>query len=234
MDRRSFLAAAGAGLLSGKMYAADPGCSTGFPDVRSIAADLTTPPAIAAAPSPGVRARRALAAYAGTEVHHTLYLPSDWKPGKKYPVLVEYPGNGPYTSPCGDSSSGDVEDCNLGYGISAGQRFLWLALPFIDSSGKRNQRWWWGDVAATVNYCRKAVGEACHRFGGDPRSVILCGFSRGAIACNFIGLHDDSIAGLWLGFVASSHYDGVEHWDWEGSDPASARKRLYRLRGRAS
>jgi hypothetical protein len=42
------------------------------------------------------------------------------------------------------------------------------------------------------------------------------------------------IGDVWLGFVASSHYDGVEKWDWSGSDRASAQERLTRLKGRAS
>jgi len=58
---------------------------------------------------------------------------------------------------------------------------------------------------------------------------VLCGFSRGAIACNFIGLHDDEIAGLWCGFIAYSHYDGVKRWGFPGSDRESALRRLRRL-----
>jgi hypothetical protein len=46
--------------------------------------------------------------------------------------------------------------------------------------------------------------------------VFIAGFSRGAIACNFIGLRDDEIASLWCGFVVHSHYEGVR--DWPGSD----------------
>ena len=68
---------------------------------------------------------------------------------------------------------------------------------------------------------------------GDPERVILCGFSRGAIAANAIGLHDDEIAKLWRGFVCYSHYDGVSsRWPFAGADAASARKRLGRLKGR--
>jgi hypothetical protein len=72
----------------------------------------------------------------------------------------------------------------------------------------------------------------CGEYGGDPSALILAGFSRGAIACNFIGLHDDAIAQLWLAFVAHSHYDGVRAWDYPGSDRLSALERLNRLHGR--
>jgi hypothetical protein len=32
----------------------------------------------------------------GSGVYHILYLPSGWRPGGRYPVIVEYAGNGPY------------------------------------------------------------------------------------------------------------------------------------------
>jgi len=232
MNRREMMAAALGGCLSKGIPLFASACPVGLPDIRSIAADLTTPPVEDVLPAPGKRVRMTMAAYGGTAVHHTLYLPTDWKPCKTYPVIIEYPGNGPWVGPCGDTSGGDVDGCNLGFGISAGSGFIWAALPFIDVSGQHNQLWWWGDVERTLDYCHAAVAEICSRYGGDRSAVILSGFSRGAIACNFIGLHDDSIAGLWLGFVASSHYDGVERWDWEGSDRATALLRLARLRGR--
>ena len=57
---------------------------------------------------------------------------------------------------------------------------------------------------------------------------MLCGFSRGAIAANFLGLGDDEIAKLWRGFITHDHYDGV----FKVSDPQSALQRLARLAGR--
>lgn len=93
-----------------------------------------------------------------------------------------------------------------------------------------NETLWWGDVEATVAYCQHTVKRLCAHYGGDPRAVLLAGFSRGAIACNIIGLHDDEIAGLWAGFVAHSHYDGQsEEWPYPEADRASARKRLRRV-----
>jgi len=35
----------------------------------------------------------------------------------------------------------------------------------------------------------------------DRAAVILSGFSRGAIGCNYLGLHNEEIAGLWLAFI---------------------------------
>lgn len=213
-----------------------------LPDIRSVPKDLFTPPMVEGPPTPGTRVRQALAPYHGTDVHHALYLPVDWEPAdcqptgqpssRRYPVIIEYAGNGPYHNAYGDTCTGRVEDCNLGYGISGGLRFIWACLPTISQDGQHNQRQWWGDVRATVDYCRAAVAEVCDTYGGDPSAVILAGFSRGAIACNFIGLHDDRIAGLWRALFAHSHYDGVRPWPYAGSDRPSALQRLKRLRGR--
>ena len=180
-----------------------------LPDIRSIPTDLTPPPAVEAAPGPGIRVRQALPLYAGTDVHHTLYLPADWRPDRRYPVIVEYAGNGPYENQYGDVCTGRVEDCSLGYGISAGQGCIWACLPYVSEDGQRNQRYWWGDEDATVAYCLAAVEQICRGYGGDPAALVLAGFSRGAIACNCIGLRDDEIAALWRAFVAHSHYDGA-------------------------
>ena len=204
------------------------------PDIKSVKADLKTPEMVEGVPAAGKRVKQVAPEYKGTKVFHTLYLPADWKPDqkRKYPVIVEYAGNGPYRNGYGDTSAGTVEGSNLGYGISAGKRFIWLCLPYVNSKTKTNQRRWWGDVEATVEYCKKNVPRICEQYGGDPSKVILAGFSRGAIACNYIGLHDDGIAKLWRAFVPYSHYDGVRKWGYAGADKASALKRLKRLKGR--
>ena len=115
--------------------------------------------------------------YAGTEVHHSLYLPVDWERGGSYPVIAEYPGNAPYRNAFGDTCTGKVEDCSLGYGLSGGRGFIWLCLPFVSVDGGRNQLQWWGDVEATVGYCKSVVKGACDEYGGDPSKVFLAGFS---------------------------------------------------------
>ena len=55
--------------------------------------DLATPPMTEEAPAAGKRVRQVAPEYEGTQVYHSLYLPTDWKPGEKYPVIVEYTGN---------------------------------------------------------------------------------------------------------------------------------------------
>ncbi|MBK7931650.1 MAG: hypothetical protein IPJ98_30480 [Bryobacterales bacterium] len=204
-----------------------------YPDIRTVPPDLQTPPVVPGEAAAGRRVRQTIARWQDTEVHHALYLPHDWKPGGRYPVIVEYAGNGNYRNRFGDVSEGTVEGSNLGYGLSGGAGFLWLCLPYVNTRAQRNQELWWGDADATVEYAQLAVSEVCSRFGGDPRRVILAGFSRGAIACNYIGLRTDAIAALWAGFIPYSHYDGVrETWPYSDCDRASALRRLQRLRGR--
>ena len=55
----------------------------------------------------------------------------------RFPLLVEYAGNGDYANAYGDTCSGRVEDCNLGYGLSAGAGFLWLCLPTVRARANR-------------------------------------------------------------------------------------------------
>ena len=164
--------------------------------------------------------------YKQTQIHHSLYLPTDWRKEKKYPVIVEYAGNkwGKYP--------GSVEACELGYGISAGQGVIWLCLPFVDTKNKSNATTWLGDVDATVAYCKKTVRQICSEYGGDSSQIFIAGFSRGSIACNYIGLHDDEIASLWKGFICHSHYDGINKWPYKNSDIEAAKSRLRRLQNR--
>lgn len=203
-------------------------------NIFEVPADLTVPAMTTDKPGPGKRVRQVIPEYRETQVHHALYLPTDWQPGRRYPVLVEYAGNGPFRSQFGDVSTGEVQGSNLGYGISAGKGFIWICMPYVNSKEKKNQLYWWGDKNATTAYCRKAVRSVCEEYGGDPSAVILAGFSRGALACSYLGLNDDETADIWLAFVPYSHFDGVnEKWGYAEADRASTAKRLSRLGGRA-
>ncbi len=195
-------------------------------ELESFPKDLTTPPVTEEKPAPGKRVKQWLEEYEGTELYHALYLPRDWEPGKEYPVIFEYSGN-EYKE-----SLGIVDECDLGYGISGGKEYIWVCLPYVAEDGKSNQGKWWGNFEATVDYCKKAVPLVCEEFGGNPGEVFLAGFSRGSIACNYIGLHDDEIAEFWCGFICHSHYDGVKKWGYPGSDRESAFVRLKRLKNR--
>lgn len=189
---------------------------------------LITPVMTDEAPAAGRRVRQVAPEYVGTQVHHALYLPTDWHPDGKYPVLVEYTGN--QFAACG--STGKVEDANLGYGLAGGQRFIWVCLPYVEKNRTENAVTWWGDRQATIDYCKTNLPRICAQFGGDPDNVFLCGFSRGAIAIGYIGLADDEIAGLWKGFIAHDHFDGERLWPYPDCDRESALGRLARLKGR--
>ncbi|MDZ4287163.1 MAG: hypothetical protein U0984_04350 [Prosthecobacter sp.] len=207
-----------------------------LPDLNGVSPDLAIPALSEGEAAAGKRVRQTTSGWEKTQVHHVLYLPTDWKAGSKLPVIVEYAGNGNYKNKYGDVSEGVVEGSRLGFGMSAGKGFIWLCLPYVEvkEGRKANAVLWWGDVEETKRYCLVTVKDICTRFGGDPQKVILCGFSRGSIGCNFIGLHDDEISRLWRGFVCHSHYDGVlEKWPYQGADRASALVRLKRLDGRS-
>ena len=192
------------------------------------AKDLVTPKMTQETPAPGRRIRQVAPEYEGTQVYHSLYLPTDWQKGKTYPVLVEYTGN--KFPACG--STGEVKGANLGYGLSGGKGFIWVSMPYIQKGKKENTVKWWGDRQATIDYCKLNLPRICKKFGGDPDNLFICGFSRGAIACGYIGLADNEIAAFWKGMIAHDHFDGHRKWGYPKSDRASALKRLARLKGR--
>lgn len=208
------------------------GQSDGPANLNEIPNDLCVPAVTTGAPRAGIRVWQKLTGYEDWDVAHAIYLPTDWQPDKRYPVLFEYPGNGGFQNELGDRSDGKVADCQLGYGLTGGEGMIWVSMPFIDPKSRGHARLWWGDPDATARYCKLAAAHVCKEFGGDAERLVLVGFSRGAIACNYIGLRDDEIAGLWRAFLAHSHYDGVKPWVYADSDEASAVERLQRLRDR--
>jgi hypothetical protein len=205
-------------------------CDCGVAEVikRGVPADLVTPPMTRGEPGPGRRVRQIAPEYAGTEVHHALYLPVDWKPGRIFPVLVEYTGN---HSPR-HGSTGRVGDANLGFGLSGGKGVIWVTFPYVSEDRKGNALIWWGNREATIEYCQRNLPRICREFGGDPERVFICGFSRGAIATSYIGLANDDIAALWRGVITHDHFDGDRRWNYPESDRESAMRRLARLKGR--
>ena len=180
-------------------------------------------------PAAGRRVRQTAVEYAGTDVYHTVYLPDAWQAdGPPLPVIFEYTGN--YFPASG--STGEVKDAALGYCLTGGQ-FIWVSLPYIKADGQQNEVTWWGDTAATVNYAKVNVPRILEQFHADSRTVLLCGFSRGAIGVNYIGLHDDEVARLWTGFVSHDHFDGIRAWgrtDWGSPLEKYRREAAERLR----
>ena len=223
-------------ILAAMVVCASPALRAGpAPDMATVPADLRIPELTDGPPGPGKRVRFKLFASTPPVI---LYLPTDWSPERKFPVIVELAGNGNYKNAFGDISTGLPEGSSLGYGLSEGRGCVWACLPFLNHAGDAVATTWWGNApdyqpASTVAFLKRAVPALCDQFSGDPGRVILCGFSRGSIAANAIGLHDDGIAGLWRAFVCYSHYDGVrEGWPFAESDRPAARKRLARLAAR--
>ena len=179
-------------------------------------------------PAAGTRVWQKPAEYQEWSVAHALYLPVDWVPGGRYPVIFEYAGR-VYRNKLGDTSQGDPDGCQMGFGLSEGKGAIWVCLPFVDRERRQPAQDWWGDADETVRYCKQAVDLICKRWGGDRQRLLLCGFSRGAIATSYIGLRDQEIADLWCGLMAHSHYDGVRAWPYALSDADSAVKRLSRF-----
>lgn len=190
--------------------------------------DLVSPKMTNEKPAAGRRVRQVAPEYKGTKVYHALYLPVDWKPNRKYPVIVEYTGN--KFPACG--STGEVKDANLGFGLTGGEGYIWVSMPYVEKGGKENAVTWWGDKELTVQYCKTNLPRICETFGGDRNSVFICGFSRGAIGASYIGLADDEIASLWKGLITHDHFDGDRLWGYSDSDRQSALVRLRRLKGR--
>jgi hypothetical protein len=199
-----------------------------FADDTPTTKDLVTPLMTTDEPAAGRRVRQVAPEYSGTDVYHALYLPVDWRPGNKYPLIIEYTGNRFAAS----GSTGEVKDANLGYGLTGGQGFIWVSMPYIEKGGQRNAVEWWGDKQATVDYCKTNLPRICKQYGGDLESVFICGFSRGAIGASYIGLADDEISSFWKGMITHDHFDGDRMWGYPESDRKSALLRLARLKGR--
>jgi hypothetical protein len=206
---------------------------TEFPDLGSIPVDISVPQAEEA---PAAAGRRTFVRLEPNqpEIAYVVFLPANWEPSRKWPVFAELPGNGGFQDANGDHCSGLPEDCVMGYGLTEGRDWIWVCLPFLSGDGSTIARQWWGDApmhdpAATLRFWRATLADVHRRFAGDPEAVVLAGFSRGAIACNALGLHDDDTASLWAAFLPCSHYDGVRPWPFPGSDREAARSRLRRL-----
>ncbi len=197
------------------------------PEWSRPAARLDVPDLAPGRPAPGRRVRFLLPGDSPSGAYSVLYLPEDWQPGRLYPVVAEYPGNVFYDPSC--YSTGRPERCVIGYGITRGLGAIWVSLPFVDSGARAIVEDGWGDADATAAYAVRVLDEICRRFGGDPANLILTGFSRGAIACGYIGLRNHRIARLWKAMHTCQHFDGD---GWNGARMPGALERARRFSGR--
>jgi len=219
-----------------------PRCSSPpYIDYRAVLPDLFTPPMSKSPPGPG---RRVAATTPGwpAEAYHAVYLPPEWTNasssasagGRRFPLIVELAGNGPWQSPFGDVSLGRPEGSNLGFGITGGVSAVWISVPMLTSGGEFVETWWWGcppvapftgdppvttgagaghcggacNTTAAVRFLADTVRFALTAYNGDPGRVVIAGFSRGAVGVNYLGLADEDVASLWAGSIAYAHYDG--------------------------
>jgi len=188
-------------------------------------------------PAPGKRVKVIPEGYENTNVYHSLYLPIDHKLDKKYPIIVEYTGN--YAPNLG--SSGEQKDAGLSYANAVAVDAIWVVMPYLSADGMTSEKTWWGSETQTIDYCAKQLKQICLNYGGDPSSVFITGFSRGAIAVNRLGLNDDRAADIWLGFHSHDHFDGQLRWSapWANNGDyetykADAVERAKRYKGRAA
>ena len=78
-------------LVSAALFAGTPLLRAGdLPDITTVPEDLKVPAISEGAPAAGLRVVQTSADWKGTAVHHTICLPVNWKPGGKFPVLVDY------------------------------------------------------------------------------------------------------------------------------------------------
>ena len=189
---------------------------------------LELPPVEERRPGAGRRVRYRLAGDESSGIDAVLNLPRDWREGGRYPLIVEFPGNIFFTEGC--YSTGRPEQCVIGYGICRGEGAICLGLPFVNRKAGGVAENGWGVEEETAGFATAMVKEVCEKFGGDSKNVVLTGFSRGALACGYIGLRDDRIASLWKGFHACQHYDGD---GWNGATMEGALVRARRFRGRS-
>jgi hypothetical protein len=152
-------------------------------------------------PMAGKRVYQKLPGWENTHIEHVLTLPKEWKRGAKYPIIVEYTGNVFYHKWC--HSTGLTDQGNMAYGLSRGETFILLNLPFISLDGQREEPNGWGSIEKTEDYCIEALKFVSAHYGADMNQVFFTGFSRGELAMNYLALRDDRIASLWRGFIGA-------------------------------
>lgn len=181
-------------------------------------------------PMAGKRVYQKLPGWEKTTIEHVLTLPKEWKPGAKFPVNVEYTGNVFYHKWC--HSTGLTDQGTMAYGLSRGETFILLNLPFIANDGRQEEPNGWGSIEKTEDYCLEALKFVSAHYGADMTQVFYTGFSRGELAMNYLALRDDRIAALWRGFIgadpsmpSAKKWQGTPGWNHcaDGWDERGAR-----------
>ncbi len=157
-------------------------------------------------------------------VYYTIYLPSNYSAtGTKNPVIFDLPPN-EY-----ETYNGKPECEYLGYGLGYGSDFIVVVAPFLNADGSNLATTYWGagtlagDYTKTLEFWQAILTDIETNFNSDPDRVILTGFSRGAVACSYLGCSTYEWASKFCAFMPFSHHDG-------GSlTPFAAYQRLMRM-----
>lgn len=207
-----------------------------FISISMGATTLQVPVMLQEAPCAGKRVKVVPSEYFETDLYYSLYLPESWEEGGSYPVIVEYTGN----KHAATGSTGEAKDASLGYAIAKNTNAIWLVLPYVKSDYTATTSWW-GDEQTTIDYAINSIRDVCLNYNGNSGQVFITGFSRGAIAVNYLGLYNNEIADVWRGFFSHDHYDGARAWntywaEWNNLDAyrAAAIVRMQRMKGRAA
>ena len=78
-------------------------CGAELPDITTLPEDMKVPAIFDGVAAAGRRVKQTTRGWETTAVHHALYLPTNWKRGGRFPVLVEFAGNGGYKNGFGDT-----------------------------------------------------------------------------------------------------------------------------------
>lgn len=161
-------------------------------------------------PSPGHRVWQQLSEYSSYDsIRHMIYLPPNYNGSTKLPVIVELPGN---TNNAVDGPTSNYW-ATMGYGMSRGNGFVWISVPFLNSDGTDICYSFWeacdggGSPTHTVAYVKLLVSFIKSTYAIDTTEMFLVGFSRGSVATALIGAADDTIAAYWKGFHMSAYGD---------------------------
>lgn len=151
-------------------------------------------------PEIGKRCRIYLKEY--DNVYYLIYLPYNYEDTRKFPIIFESPAN-PYNPTCGLP-----EDIYMGYGITQGYDYIWVCAPIVDTEDKIIGSYWGKDPLSTVQCWISIIRDVKSKYRIDDSNIVLCGFSRGAISCCYIGNYTEEISKIWSSYFCHAHFDG--------------------------
>ena len=110
--------------------------------------------------------------------------------------------------------------------------FICVSMPFVNTAAECNALHWWGDVAATVDYCRQTVLDVCERYRRRPLGGNTGGLQPGRDRLQLhSGYSDDEIADLWAGLHRPAvTTTACATGPYPESDVDSAHRRLRRIK----